>query len=287
VAEFSKIINRLRLQIKIPATQYLQDHRFEGRIVLPAVEAMQILALTTQTRFPGTDIRCIRDASFDKFLYLCSEAQSINAFNAIQVCKNGDINAKLITKTGSPKTTITRVKEHVSLTFSIMTTPHKQPLFKKNYNQEPPYMLSTSRLYKDLVPFGPAFQNIKKLYLYRDSAEATIKSAISGSTGPEPLGSPFPLDAAFHAACAWGQRYADVVAFPVGFAHRRIIKPTHCEKTYKAQIKFVQKEKAVLIFNINIYSSDGDLCEMLKGVRMRDVSAGRMKPPRWIKPIMK
>ena len=281
--KLSKITNQLRLPLKIPDASYLQDHRFEGRIVLPAVEAMQLLALTTQPRFPGTDIRCIRDASFDKFLYLCSEDQLINAFNAIQVCKNGDINAKLITKTGSPKTTISRMKEHVSLTFSIMTTPHKKPLFKKNDNQEPPYMISTSRLYKNLVPFGPAFQNIKKLYLYKNSAEAIIKSAMNSSTGPEPLGSTFTLDAAFHAACAWGQCYADVVAFPVGFAHRRIIKPTHCEKTYQAQIKFVQKEKAVLIFNINIYSSDGDLCEMLTGARMRDVSAGRMRPPPWIK----
>ncbi|MDM8556052.1 polyketide synthase dehydratase domain-containing protein [Desulfococcaceae bacterium HSG7] len=280
--KLSKIINQLRLPLKIPDASYLQDHRFERRTVLPAVEAMQILALTTKAHLPKTDIRFIRNAHFDKFLYIDSENRSINAFNAIQVDENGAIHAKLITKTGSPKTTITRVKEHVSLTFGI-TTPHKQPLFKENYNREPPYMISTSKLYKDLVPFGPAFQNIKKLYLYKDSAEATIKSAMSGSTGPEPLGSPFTLDAAFHAACAWGQRYADVVAFPVGFDHRRIINPTYCGETYKAQIKFVQKEKAALIFDINIYSSHGDLCEMLKGVRMRDVSAGRMKPPLWIK----
>jgi len=285
VAKLSQIINQQRIPLEIPVAPYLHDHRFEGRIVLPAVEAMQVLALTTKARFPETAIHSIRNARFDKFIYIRPEDQSINAFNAIQVCENGAIIAKLITKTGSPNTTITRVKEHVSLTFDQTTPPHKKPLFKENYSQKSPYMISTSRLYKDLVPFGPAFQNIKKLNLFKESAEATIKSAVSIPTGPEPLGSPFPLDAAFHAACAWGQRYADVVAFPVGFDHRRIIKPTHCGKTYEARIKIVQKETAALIFDIRLYSSNGDLCEMLTGVRMRDVSRGRMKPPQWVKPI--
>ncbi|MCK7514471.1 MAG: hypothetical protein MZV70_67625 [Desulfobacterales bacterium] len=40
--------------------------------------------------------------------------------------------------------------------------------------------------------------------------ESGASATVSGGNFPEaegPLGSPFPLDAAMHAACAWGQRY--------------------------------------------------------------------------------
>ena len=40
------------------------------------------------------------------------------------------------------------------------------------------------------------------------------------------LGSPFPLDAAMHAACVWGQRFAGIVSFPVGFEKRIIYQKT-------------------------------------------------------------
>ena len=282
MAKLSKIINSFRLPLEIPVAPYLQDHRFEGQIVLPAVEAMQILAATTKARFPETAIHSMRNARFEKFLYIQPEDQSINAFNAIQVCENGAIIAKLITKTASPNTMITRVKEHVILTFGPVP-PIKKLSIRAKSDQERPYAVSTSKLYKDLVPFGPAFQNIKKLHLYKAGATATITSAMNLPTGAEPLGSPFPLDAAFHAACAWGQRYADVVAFPVGFEYRGIVNPTHCHETYKVHIDFVQKESALLIFDMRIYSSQGDLCETLTGVCMRDVSGGQLRPPPWIK----
>jgi len=65
-----KIINKIRLPLDIKIYPYLLDHRFEGKAVLPAVEVMQILAVSTQNHLPETDIRCIENAKFDKFLYL-------------------------------------------------------------------------------------------------------------------------------------------------------------------------------------------------------------------------
>jgi len=44
------------------------------------------------------------------------------------------------------------------------------------------------------------------------------------------------LDAAVHAACCWGQRYAGIVAFPVGFAERIIYRKTKKEGKYMSKI---------------------------------------------------
>jgi hypothetical protein len=37
------------------------------------------------------------------------------------------------------------------------------------------------------------------------------------------------------------------------------------------------------IFNAWIHDLQGDVCEVIEGIQMRDVSRGRMKPPDWIK----
>ena len=97
------------------------------------------------------------------------------------------------------------------------------------------------------------------------------------------MGSPFPLDAAFHAACVWGQRYVQVVAFPIGIEKRVIFEPTIPGTTYLSQIVPVRKKSDLLTFDIWIYGRDGQLYEGAWGVQMRDVSAGRLKPPRWIR----
>ena len=98
-----------------------------------------------------------------------------------------------------------------------------------------------------------------------------------------PLGSPFPFDATLHGACAWGQRFSGVVAFPVGFKERVIYKPTVRGETYLSRIVPLKTNSDNLLFDIWIYELDGMLCEAVSGVQMRDVSKGRMKPPDWVK----
>ena len=90
------------------------------------------------------------------------------------------------------------------------------------------------------------------------------------------------LDAAFHAACVWGQRFSGVVAFPVGVETRVVINPTQPGGTYISTATPVRADSDILIFDICIYGEDHTLYEIALGVHMRDVSAGRMKPPSWI-----
>jgi phosphopantetheinyl transferase len=97
------------------------------------------------------------------------------------------------------------------------------------------------------------------------------------------LGSPFVLDGAFHAACVWSQRFAGVVAFPVGIEQRLIAEPTRPGETYVSRIFPVETESALLSFDIWIVNSEGRFFEKLQGVRMRDVSGGKWQPPDWIR----
>jgi hypothetical protein len=98
----------------------------------------------------------------------------------------------------------------------------------------------------------------------------------------ELLGSPFPLDAAYHGACVWGQRYARMVAFPVGFESRTIWRHTRPGEAYFCRVLPVRMHPDRLVFDLWIGDENGFFFESSRGVCMKDVSAGRMKPPQWI-----
>jgi hypothetical protein len=280
-----EIINK-RLPLKIEIYPYLLDHRFEGKSVLPAVEAMQLLAVSTQKYLPETNIGFIENAKFDKFFYIEPGTTIVEAYNEIVMNENGGITTKLITKTRSKKAGITRVKEHAVMQFSG-GKPDITPIISDTLSGQIKrgFNIPSDKLYNDLVPFGPSYHNIQ------DTLFVSEKGAIAGILAPKqiptnnlkmPLGSPFPLDAAFHAACAWGQRHLAVVGFPVGIDKRMVIHPTIPGDSYTCLILTVNVTTDLFTFDIWLYDLNGILFEAVSGVQMRDVSAGRMKPPQWV-----
>ncbi len=275
-----KITEKIRLPLCINVHPYLMDHRFQGKAVLPAVEAMEILAASTLAHLPGTAVHCIRDARFDKFLVIEADCDEINAFNDIESFDNGMVVSSLITRTRSKKAMITRTKEHAVLRFQDSPkTPDPLPL---KFPETPEYHVSVETIYKKLVPFAPAYHNLKEgVSLFEKGAEATVYAPLFGGL-PIPLGSPFPLDAAFHAACVWGQRYAGLVGFPVGFALRRLFAPTRSGSTYTAGVFPKKIHPDRFLADIWISDMDGALQEVVLDVVMKDVSGGRIKPPSWI-----
>ncbi len=97
------------------------------------------------------------------------------------------------------------------------------------------------------------------------------------------IGSPFPLDGAFHAACVLGQRSADFVPFPVGFERRIIVKPTQAGGSYSTRVQLLSRSHDELLFDLQIFDDQGQIFESVTGLRMRDVSGGKIRPPEWIR----
>jgi phosphopantetheinyl transferase len=146
----------------------------------------------------------------------------------------------------------------------------------------PCFTVAPPALYGELVPFGPGFQTIgRPLYVAAEGALAVIEAPDDPPDAP--LGASRVLDAALHAACVWSQRHAGIVAFPVGFAQRRIVRPTRPGETYVGRIFPVRAEAGTLTFDIWILDAAGRPCEILQGVRMRDVSGGTLGPPAWVR----
>jgi phosphopantetheinyl transferase len=271
-----------RLPVTIGIPGYLHDHMFRGQAVFPAVEAMRLLADRALAAAPFANIRVIQNANFSRFLEIPRGAFSVEACTEIEE-RDGAVYARLLTLKKSGKTTMTRALEHVSVEFpschnSIPDPPLDRTLGLEGICASP----APEQIYEELVPFGPAYRNIRRLHVSRDGAIALIDGGTADAPG-EPLGSPFPLDATFHAACVWGQRYAGIVGFPVHIGSRVILKKTATGESYTARIMPVSQDDGLLLFDAWIYDEAGNVCEVVRGLRMKDVSGGTIHPPAWVR----
>jgi phosphopantetheinyl transferase len=286
--DLPEVIESVHVPIDIPIRPYLKDHAFNGRAVLPAVEAMETLAQAARRFRPSTSVSCMSGVTFDKFLYLDPAGEHLSAHGDISLDANGNVRAVLTTKTKSKHAVMARVKTHAVLTLPHPATPMPElPLDVASAPEGVCFSVQKDKIYPDLVAFGPSYRNVAGLHMTYQGAVAEIMTPAVGDVGAvrsNLLGSPFALDAAFHAACAWGQRFAGIVAFPVAVDRRRIYVPTLPAETYFVHVLPVQTDPALLVFDLRIYDREGCLHEACSGVRMRDVSGGKLRPPEWVGP---
>ena len=286
--ESSRTREWIRLPLVISIQPYLKDHHFEGKILLPAVEILQLLAGSAQSHQPDAHVGCMCSASFDRFLHIENDSQVIETFHEMEIYESGRIYSKLIT-INRIRGTMTRTKVHASVNFTVKEKPIAgSPNDTVSALDGICYRIPSQKLYSELVPFGPSYQNVRGDIILSESGAVAQVYAADHPAPSQPLGSPFPFDGALHVACAWGQRFHHIVAFPVGFKKRLIVKPTVPGETYRCRIMPISVIGESLLFDIWIHGLAGGLREEIRGVIMRDVSGGRVKPPDWIlyKPLI-
>ncbi|MDA8126556.1 MAG: polyketide synthase dehydratase domain-containing protein [Deltaproteobacteria bacterium] len=275
----------LAIPVAIPVPAYLRDHHVSGRVVLPAVEALQILAATLPPT-AGADPLLQGQGQFGHLLTVEPGLREIPVIHEWSRDSAGRSYSRLVTVLSGKQARWTRRIEHGSVVFSSPGTEGDlapEPLPEGKAKAGEVFTVPRRRLYDELVPFGPAYQNVAGEVLL---TPAGASAEISGGGFPEaagPLGSPFPADAAFHVACAWGQRYKNTIAFPVAFEERRIFRPTAAGETYACRVVPLPGEGPVLRFDIWLYGRDKEPAELFRGLQMRDISGGRRKPPAWIR----
>jgi hypothetical protein len=277
-----------RHALMIPNDPVLQDHRFLGQAVLPAVYALEHLARTVGREFPDAVVTFSEAIQFDKFLTLpAAGVPDVAVFVELDPKPDGGVEAVLLTRHVAARSGMTRMKAHVRCRFGAAVDGGEAlpPVPAGREALAETYTLPVDRLYAEMVPFGPAFQNIvSPVRLGPEGARAVVSGgARAGDDRFVQLGSPFPLDAAFHAACAWAQRFYGVVAFPVAMEQRWIRHRTQPGKHYHADIRFRGDEGGALLFDLWLHDREGRLCECIRGLAMRDVSGGRLQPPGWVR----
>ena len=263
---------------------YLQDHCFGGKTIFPAVEALITLASAVKSHHPQTAFNHLTDVRFPRILAIgpAGERQDVQIEIETQAC---GISASLLTSIQIKNSTIRRTLDHARVTFvQNAVLPEPEMSFQTAQKLETACIhIPAVAIYRELIPFGLSYQNIiGDLSVSPEGALADISGG-GGEADDSFLGSPFVLDATMHAACVWGQRFTRIVPFPVGFDERIIYMPTRKGATYLSRIAPVDVNHDSLIFDAWIFDQNGAICESIRGLRMRDITHGRMKPPAWIK----
>jgi hypothetical protein len=277
------------IPVSISIPEYLRDHCYEGRAVLPAAEALQILARSLPRDIDHCDPLIQEGGEFSRLLQIDPGVNTLLLFHEIRLSYEGKMQSRLNTLHSGRQTQLNRRITHVSVNFSSGETyrQRERQTPKTSVDADPwkgpLFIFSCQQLYRDLVPFGLSYRNvITDVTLDGSGAGAGVSGGeIREAIGP--LGSPFPFDAAMHVACAWGQRYGNIVAFPVGFERREILTPTSAGETYLCRVIPLAGEGSFLRFNICLYDEKRKLVEIILGLKMRDISGGRLKPPAWVR----
>jgi len=263
---------------------YLRDHHLEGKTILPAVESMMILARAVKLNYPRSNVHHIQQAAFLRFLYIPQDVTCQPVFVDMDPSEDGVITASLRTSLKSKTGNITREIEHARACF-ITTRAEETSVFPfhvVNPRKGTYIAIPSTTAYRELIPFGVAYQNIVgDLSLTTEDALAYISGG-RYEADESLLGSPFPLDAVMHLASVWGQRFADVVSFPVGIEKRIIYRKARKGREYFGRVVPVHVTPEYLVFDAWIYD-EGILCERIRGLKMMDVTGGRLRPPEWIR----
>lgn len=263
--------------ITIPIRPWFSDHNFNGTVIFPAVEIMLLLAGVAVEKNSSIYPQTMTHASFSKFLEIPEKVSEMPAL--VEYDEQGeDLCIRLLSRIQLKK--ISRIKEHAEITFS--TREHKQSAEKRAMTGKTDISIDAKQIYKELVPFGPAYRSLTgKLYISDNAAFGNLQAPVlpKQQRMENTLGSPFPLDGAMHAACVMGQCLSDFVPFPVGFTRRHIHQPTMPGKSYSTVVIPMSRTKDELIFDLSIFDLEGTQCETVTGLRMRDVSGGTITPP--------
>lgn len=280
-----QINKKARYPLEIEISPYLRDHHFEGKVILPAVEALILLANVVKLNFPQIRIHCLFKASFPRFLFIAPETQRLAVWVDIENVGNDKITAVLLTSLKSKQSALRRPLEHARVEFATDDpAPIPAAPFRVMAKLEGECIrVPAAAIYRELVPFGTAYQNVLGDLAVSSEGALAYLSGGNDEVDETLLGSPFPLDAAMHAACVWGQRFSGMVAFPTGFERRFIYQKTKKGGSYLGRVVPVNINQESLTFDAWIYDLNGVIYEAISSIKMRDVTQGRLHPPQWIK----
>lgn len=258
----------------IDLAPWLYDHAFNGRAMLPAVETMAILAAEAHRKYPDIDIMDLRQANFARLLKLPGGQTTLDVEIELSRNRDGGVCGALLSRRRLKS--MTRMLEHGRVCFSG-AKKNKKPAntapddWKKFALTE---RIASDQVYRDQVPFGPAFQTITGMVELGDGEAC---AALLAPIGPESgsgnllLGSLFPLDGAMHVACVLGRRYVDFFPLPVAFARRRIYRLTRPGEKYQTKVVLTSGNSKKLTFDLILVDDHHLIVEEVTGLEMRQV----------------
>jgi NAD(P)-dependent dehydrogenase (short-subunit alcohol dehydrogenase family) len=199
---------------------YLNDHRHDGRPVLPLAFATEFMAEAAQAAWPDLRVVAVRDLQLFKGIVVDSAAvpMIISVRGAVHGTDNGitEVDVEISTPSLNPSL---RYRSVVQLASRDM----KSPAYDAPASPLVPLSTSLDRAYSEWTFHGPLFQRVTEIAgIGVDAIRGTIQSPsavqVLESVGrPEWIIDPFVFDAALQLLLMWSRAQNDKTALPSRF----------------------------------------------------------------------
>ena len=251
---------------------YLQDHRLDGKPVLPAAMAIELMAEAAHIGWPGWNITAVNDVRVLKGIVLNGDSHDV------RVLVRPKVDTALKAETISIEVSITD-NQHLEMIFyraTVVLSQAHRPLQPREVPIDvgmKRFWMSEEEAYKKLLFHGPRFQCIKNIEgISKQGILATLVPSLPGKclaseTAGHWLIDPIVLDGGLQLVLIWTRTYLDMTALPSSFKAVRIFKPFHLCPLIRCYVEVLEETG-----NQNVYSNlffmdqEGHLLGMIEGL---------------------
>jgi predicted hotdog family 3-hydroxylacyl-ACP dehydratase len=200
---------------------YLQEHALDGKLVLPAAAALELMAEAVQALWPGWRVVEVREHKLLKGVETDSGGRDLRVFLSpppYGSSEGFEVSAQLQSEMGNGRA-MTHYRCVVRLEQAL---PAPMPAARQVHDDK---TLGVAKAYGEWLFHGPRFQVIERIDGLSETGagarvhRSTPSAWLAGSPGDTPgwLFDPALLDAAAQMAWLWSRAYRDESALPARF----------------------------------------------------------------------
>jgi NAD(P)-dependent dehydrogenase (short-subunit alcohol dehydrogenase family) len=203
---------------------YLLDHRLDGKPVLPAAMAIEMMAEAASQKMPGWQVTGIHDVRVLKGIVLEEDVAEIQIVGRPRQGATRDrlmeVFETSIQKIGQPE-----IKYYSATTILRNSLPSSPPHAPLPELDGVPFWTSAKGAYENWLFHGPKFQCIEKIEeISEEGMVATLRpSSLRNFLGVQPDGNwlmdPVIVDGGLQLALLWARNYLDITVLPSHFEH--------------------------------------------------------------------
>ncbi|MDW7772813.1 MAG: SDR family NAD(P)-dependent oxidoreductase [Desulfobulbaceae bacterium] len=251
---------------------YLMDHCLEGKPVLPATIAIELMAEAAQAAHPDMRVNAVKNIRVFKGIILEGRERQLLVRVAFRAQDQED--------RGGLELDVDIVDPHKQkLPFyrsSIVLT--KEPPVPEQYsirrdNRLEPFPLSISEAYDRWLFHGPLFRCIRKIEGISDDAmEALLTPSsplhnLAGRPESHWIADPVVLDGGLQMALLWARSRFDITVLPSGFKAVRIMRPFHTAEFIHCFMEIVSTSgEQSIVYNMMFTDENFDPIGMIEEV---------------------
>lgn len=271
----NKWVLSVRIPLKVKISPHHREHRISGKTVLSAAEALGLMACV----LCDVDTSQSRNAELLRFVPIDESTTVIDLEVELTPGDAGWVGAELLSRQNMGSAGLKRMLSHLRVQWGGEIEAFLVPEEKALTVEGEVFRFSAQELYADLVPFGSAFQNVVgDVLLANDGAVAKVKAPWSLKT----LGSPFPIDACMHLACAWSQRYLGKRTYPMSYKARRVFDPTKAGELYTGKVEPRHADKDGFCFDLWVFDELGNCRDSIIGLNMQGLATDKSAIAPWV-----